>query len=445
MSSGRLLEARSNPGPRGMTISYLSMTNNLQNPAYSPTPSSKKRMITWAIILAAGQSSRLAKAGLKQKKQFLEYHGYPLFWHSVLTFSRSSWISGVLIAFPPDELANCLDMVEALKAKKHPGIPVYCIGGGSLRQDSVRSALHALPDECDFVMVHDAARPFFSAGLVHRLINGFESGNGGTIPVVPCKDTVKLVRENIVRSTLARENIFLVQTPQFFPRNILVKAHDDAQVTNLVATDDASMVEKLGFQVKTVPGLEENIKITTRDDLKMLGTFPEPALPCTGLGYDVHRYGGPRPLVLGGIPIPGGPGVFAHSDGDVLIHAIVDAILGCLGQGDIGDLFPDNDIRFQGLSSSIFLSEVLHMAHRQGLIIQHMDLTVIAEVPRISPYKAQIKSNLTGLTGLGPEQIYIKATTEEKLGFTGAKQGIKAMAVVTGLKHGPASETILSS
>ena len=140
-------------------------------------------------------------------------------------------------------------------------------------------------------------------------------------------------------------------------------------------------------------------------------------------------------MVLGGIPILGGPGIYAHSDGDVLMHALVDAILGCLGKGDIGDLFPDSEARFEGLSSSVFLSEVLFMAQKENIVLKHIDLTVIAQVPKISPHKAQIKSNLMGLTGLKPEQISVKATTEEKLGFTGSKQGIKAMAMVTALKY----------
>lgn len=392
-------------------------------------------MNTWAIILAAGQSSRLAKSGLLQKKQFLEYQGIPLFWHSVLTFSRSSRISGIVIAFPPEEFSQCMNMVESLKQKKHPGIPVACTKGGDLRQDSVFNGLMALPDECDFVMVHDAARPFFRAGLVHELIEGLGPGDGGIIPVIPCRDTVKMVRGNEVLSTLIRDEIALVQTPQLFPGKILLNSHLRARQENFLVTDDASMVEKSGFTVKTVPGREDNIKITTREDLKMLESNSDSVYPCTGLGYDVHRYGGPRPMVLGGIPIPGGPGVYAHSDGDVLIHALVDAILGCMGKGDIGDLFPDSEDRFEGLSSTVFLSEVLLMARQENLELKHIDVTVIAQVPRISPFKAQIKSSLAGLTGLEPRQVNVKATTEEKLGFTGSKQGIKAMAMVTAIKY----------
>jgi 2-C-methyl-D-erythritol 4-phosphate cytidylyltransferase / 2-C-methyl-D-erythritol 2,4-cyclodiphosphate synthase len=392
-------------------------------------------MNIWAIILAAGQSSRLAKSGLRQKKQFLEYQGIPLFWHSVLTFAGSSRISGIVITLPVDELSLCADLIENLKQKRYPGVPVSYTAGGDLRQDSVYNGLMALPDQCDFVMVHDAARPFFTAGLVHKLIDAFEPGDGGSIPVIPCTDTVKMVRDQAVISTLDRNEIALVQTPQFFPRKLLLDSHQKARRDKLMVTDDSSMVEKSGFTVKTVAGLESNIKITTREDLKMIEGNNASARYCAGFGYDVHRYGGPRPMVLGGVPIPGAPGVYAHSDGDVLMHALVDAILGCLGKGDIGDLFPDSEERYEDLSSAVFLSEVLLMAQKENLELQHIDLTVIAQVPRITPFKDQIRSNLVGLTGLKPEQINVKATTEEKLGFTGSKQGIKAMAMVTGIKH----------
>ncbi len=392
-------------------------------------------MNIWAIILAAGKSSRLAGSGIQQKKQFLEYQGTPLFWQSVMTFARSSRISGIIIAFPPEELSRCRNLLESLNQKKYPGIPVSCTAGGDLRQDSVYNCLMALPDECDFVMVHDAARPFFGAALVHKLIDGFDSGYGGTIPVIPCNDTVKMVRDDEVLSTLVRDEIALVQTPQFFPRKVLQKSHEKSRLDEFPVTDDASMVEKSGFRVKTVPGLEGNIKITTERDLNMLENDSDPGNLRTGFGYDVHRYGGPRPMILGGIPIPGSPGIYAHSDGDVLIHALVDAILGCLGKGDIGDFFPDSEEKFEGLSSAVFLSEVLLMVQKENLELKHIDMTVIAQIPRISPYKDQIRSNLAGLTGLKPEQINVKATTEEKLGFTGSGQGIKAMVVVTAIKH----------
>ncbi|MFN2267584.1 MAG: 2-C-methyl-D-erythritol 2,4-cyclodiphosphate synthase, partial [Desulfonatronovibrio sp.] len=252
--------------------------------------------------------------------------------------------------------------------------------------------------------------------------------------VIPCADTVKKIKEGQVIETLVRDELALVQTPQFFHKNTLISSHRIAREKNFMVTDDASMVEKSGFTVKTVSGHESNAKITTIEDLKMISKPADTALPCTGFGYDVHRYGGPRNMVLGGIPISGAPGIYAHSDGDVLLHALIDAILGCLGKGDIGDIFPDTDPRFEGMSSMVFLSETLLLAQQEGLRIIHVDITIVAQVPRLSPFKNQIKSSLEAMMGLEAAQVNIKATTEEKLGFTGSKHGIKAMAVVSALK-----------
>lgn len=392
-------------------------------------------MNIWAVVLAAGQSSRLSKGGIESKKQFLEYKGCPLFWNSVLTFARSSIINGIIITFPISEFSECEQLVQKLMLAKHPGIPVKCCLGGELRQDSVYNALMNLPDECDHVMIHDAARPFFQAALVHSLAKEIEADDGGIIPVIPCTDTVKKIKEGQVLETLIRDELALVQTPQFFPKDILINSHSIAREENFMVTDDASMVEKSGFTVKIVLGHESNAKITTLEDLKMINKTADTALPCTGFGYDVHRYGGPRPMVLGGIPISGSPGIYAHSDGDVLLHALVDAILGCLGKGDIGDIFPDTDPRLEEMSSTVFLSEALLLAQKEGLRIIHVDITIVAQVPKISPFKNQIKSSLEALMGLEADQVNIKATTEEKLGFTGSKQGIKAMAVVSALKN----------
>lgn len=418
-----------------MTIGCLLYpTDNAQNPAYSPAPFFYIMNI-WAVVLAAGQSSRLSKGGIESKKQFLEYKGCPLFWNSVITFARSSVIDGIIITFPKSEFSKCAKLVQKLIQNRNPGIPVKYCQGGELRQDSVYNALMQLPDECDYVMVHDAARPFFKAALVHSLAKKMDPGDGGVIPVIPCADTVKKLRDGQVLETLSRDELALVQTPQFFPKNILINSHKIAGEENFMVTDDASMVEKSGFTVKTVPGHESNAKITTVEDLKMIKEPADTALPCTGFGYDVHRYGGPRAMVLGGIPISGAPGVYAHSDGDVLLHALVDAVLGCLGKGDIGDIFPDTDSRFESMSSTVFLSEALLLAQKEGLRITHVDITIVAQIPKISPFKNQIKSSIEALMGLQAAQVNIKATTEEKLGFTGSKQGIKAMAVVSALRN----------
>ncbi len=195
------------------------------------------------------------------------------------------------------------------------------------------------------------------------------------------------------------------------------------------------MIERAGHGVRIVPGEISNLKITTPEDLRVLTPPASQPVPCTGFGYDVHAFGGNRPMVLGGMPIAGAPFVKAHSDGDVLLHALCDAILGCLGQGDIGEHFPDNDDRFDNISSAILLSEVMDKARDQGLVITHVDLTIIAQTPRLTPHKAAIRGNVARLLELCDAQVNVKATTEEHLGFTGRKEGIKAVAVVTATRN----------
>ena len=392
-------------------------------------------MNIWAVLLAAGKSSRLQSRGQIQKKQFLNYQGLPLFWHSIQTFARNPQVNGLVAAFPEKELQQSRKEVRALQVERDPGIPLICVAGGGLRQESVYKAIQALPPECTHVLVHDAARPFFSPRLITSLIQEFSSGVGGVIPGIECKDTIKELDGDLVLKTLSRDSLSAVQTPQFFSLQALRDAHQQALKQDFTATDDASMLEKYGYRVKIIPGEEKNIKITTSEDLQVLGSQEKAPLPCTGLGYDVHCYGGDRSMILGGQPIPGAPGIQAHSDGDVLVHALVDAILGCLGMGDIGDFFPDTDPANENLSSMVFLSEVLAMAQAEKLELVHIDITIIAQKPKIGPHKASIRSNLAGVTGINPGRINIKATTEEGLGFTGKGQGIKALALVSALRH----------
>jgi len=385
----------------------------------------------WTIILAAGQGSRLARETGGTRKQFLLLEGRPLYWRTVMTMAATSELAGMVVVFPPQELDERRTELEALKAEFAPGVPVLAVAGGLRRQDSVRLGLAALPRECGRVLVHDSARPFFSATLVQSLLAGLNGDVDGVIPALPVTDTIKQVEGDIVQGTPRRENLRSVQTPQLFPVDLLRRVHEQARQENWEVTDDASMVELAGRRVRIVPGEARNIKITNPEDLSMLSA-PRPApVPCTGFGYDVHAYGGNRPMVLGGMPIAGAPLVKAHSDGDVLLHALCDAILGCLGLGDIGEHFPDNDARFENISSGILLSEVMDKARQAGLTVTHVDLTVIAQTPRLSPHKAAIRSNVARLMELDDCQVNVKATTEEHLGFTGRKEGIKAVAVVT--------------
>lgn len=386
----------------------------------------------WAIILAAGQSSRLQEQGLKTKKQFLTWKGLPLFFHSLVKLANFPKIRGVVLVFPESELSLWQERALNLAFEQGLNLALRFAAGGRLRQDSVFNGLQQLPEECDWVLVHDGARPFFSLQLVSRLFDRAESQPelAGVIPALKSKDTLKEVEANKVKKTLDRDKILRIQTPQLFSFSILKQAHLKAREEGLVGTDDSALVEALGREVGVVEGEEENLKITTQDDLKMLKKEKK-VIYKNGFGYDVHRYGGDKPLILGGIPISEKIKVTAHSDGDVLFHALTDALLGALGEEDIGTFFPDTEDVYANMPSSIFFREALLLALKKNFQLVHLDLTIVAQIPKIAPFKRQIKKNLMGLTGLGEEDIALKATTEEGLGFTGAKEGIKVYALVT--------------
>ena len=392
-------------------------------------------MNVWAIIAAAGSGTRLAGVGLDRPKQFLEMGGAPLYWHSARVFASVAGIHGVIFVFPADLLADSEEDLKKLARDERFPLPFHIAAGGETRRDSVRNALAALPMECDAVLVHDAARPFVSAKLAARVLSALEEGYAAVIPGVPLVDTIKEVdSEGFVAATRDRNLLRAVQTPQGFSRALLHAAHEDALAKSLDVTDDAMLMEQAGIPVRIVDGDGANVKITTPEDLALIKNGA-PAAPLllsrTGFGYDVHAYGGTRPLVLGGVPIPSEITVSAHSDGDVLLHALVDAILGCCGLGDIGTLFPDTNPDFDGMESGIFLSEALRAAFAEGYKIIHADTTIVAQTPKLMPYKEQIRSNVAKLLGLSKNAVNVKATTEEKLGFTGEKKGIKAYAVVT--------------
>ncbi|CCO22662.1 2-C-methyl-D-erythritol 4-phosphate cytidylyltransferase [Maridesulfovibrio hydrothermalis] len=387
----------------------------------------------WAVLLAAGSGSRLANAVGGVKKQFLGWKGFPLFWHSALTFSKTPAISGIIFVFPSDQVEEMSDVIAGLDGADSLGLPFKVTAGGERRQDSVFNGLSRLPAKCSHVLVHDSARPFASVPLVTELIDLLQSGIEAVIPAIDVTDTIKEMDGDIVKKTLVRSRLKAVQTPQGFSLPVLYAAHKQAEAEGWDVTDDASMVEMAGKDVHICAGEESNMKITNPEDLKRIEDDVR-TLPCVGWGYDVHKYGEGRPMVLGGVPIPGGPQVIAHSDGDVLLHALADAILGLFGGGDIGHHFPDTSAACENMSSGIILKEVMVKAEEAGVEIIHVDLTIIAQVPKLSPHRDLIRKNIASLMGLNKDQVNVKATTEEKLGFTGAKKGIKAVAAVTGLK-----------
>lgn len=403
----------------------------------------------WAVILAAGSGSRLSAAlaetpGAPARKQYIEFEGAPLFWRSARTFSRVEAVQGLVFVFPAGDLAAMRAEVERLDAADPLGLPWRACAGGARRQDSVRHGLAELPAGCPLALVHDSARPFASAELVRRVLAALGRGAAAVVPGLAVTDTIKRVDKNgNVLETPERAALRAVQTPQGFRLPELLAAHARSQAEGWDVTDDAGLMERAGTAVLVVPGQEANVKITNPEDLQLLRPSA-PAAPRTGWGYDVHRYlqGGEadpkvlakaRPMVLGGVAIPGAPKVLAHSDGDVLLHAVTDALLGIACAGDIGQLFPDTDQANDNMPSAVFVAEALRRVRLAGYRPVHADLTVIAQTPKLFAHKARMAQQVARLLELPQDAVNMKATTEEGLGFTGEKLGLKAVAVITAL------------
>ncbi|MBQ4133795.1 MAG: 2-C-methyl-D-erythritol 4-phosphate cytidylyltransferase [Desulfovibrionaceae bacterium] len=408
-------------------------------------------MNLWGIILAAGSGSRFSKlpesaphpctsSGKRRPKQFINFQGAPLYFAGAQSMARVPRMSGLVFVFPPGQFSECEEELRQLLIRHDPGLPCLTAEGGARRQDSVNAGLRALPPECTHILVHDGARPFVTPELINRVCDRLEAGMQAVIPGVEVTDTIKQVETACgverVTATPARADLRAVQTPQGFELASLRRAHLEAEKKCLSVTDDASLLESLGIEVEVVKGDMNNIKITHPEDMEKLERAPAPALPvpCNGFGYDVHKYGQGRPMKLGGVPIAGAPEVLAHSDGDVLLHALIDALLGCLAQGDIGELFPDTDAAYDNIDSGILLSEVMDRINDAGVTVSHVDLTIIAQIPKISPWKDCIAKNVASLMHLPRDAVAVKATTEEGLGFTGEKKGIKAVALVSAWK-----------
>jgi 2-C-methyl-D-erythritol 4-phosphate cytidylyltransferase/2-C-methyl-D-erythritol 2,4-cyclodiphosphate synthase len=406
-------------------------------------------MRAWTILLAAGQGRRAKKSAADPSKQFLLWQGLPLFWHSALALAALPNLEGIVLVLPERDFSAARMLAATCNQNFPLRLPLKIIPGGVLRQDSVWNGLRALPPECTDVLVHDSARPFVSRKLAKTILDALGEGHRAVVPGLEPGDTIKEIDERgLVTRTPARASLRGIQTPQGFKRQALHKAHslaNQAKETHgeeyfeqhWLVTDDAALLEKCSVPVLVVPGDPENRKITTAEDLALLkeipGSMAEPVRPCVGFGYDVHRYNGNRPFILGGVRFESTDiRLAAHSDGDVLLHALIDALLGCIGAGDIGGLFPDTDAAYDNISSAVLLAETLERTRARRLQITHADLTVVAEVPKISPYRLEIAKNIARLLQIDQNRVNLKATTEEGLGFTGAEQGIKAMASVIG-------------
>ncbi len=376
-----------------------------------------------AIIVAAGRSARMGF-----DKLF-----YPVGGSTVLRLAV-----GRLDAHPAiDHLVvvggENIDKVRELFAEDPPQKPLTVVAGGALRTDSVLAGLAACED-AGLVAIHDGARPFVPQALITSVLRAALAA-GAAAPALPLKDTVKTAEGDFVAATLPRETLRAIQTPQIFARAAFVQALAAIPpVEYATLTDDCMVMERAGHPVRLVPGEEENRKITTPQDLRFLAQSTAPALR-VGHGYDVHRLVAGRPLVLGGVRVPWEKGLLGHSDADVLLHAVCDALLGAAALGDIGQHFPDSDPAYAGADSLQLLARVGRLLLEKNCAVSNLDATILCQRPKLAPHIPAMRQNIAAALGMEVEAVSVKATTEEGLGFTGTGEGIAAHCVALLARH----------
>lgn len=409
----------------------------------------KDRKVT-AIIAAAGQARRMQGTD----KIFMDLGGRPALARLLDTFEKNDSVDSIVAAVRKERIGLCRDMAEKYGFRKLTAV----ISGESERPCTVRKALLAMPEDTDIVLVQDGARPFTSSVLIDRVLEAVVK-HGAAVPAVKVRDTIKEVREHdgylTVNSTPDRSRLRAVQTPQGFTADLIFRAYgmdpaagrDEAGPEDFPdlgrVTDDASLVENMGHAVAVVDGDEDNIKITTPEDLEKADMIrkhstsaidDKKAFPRTGTGFDVHAFAAGRRLVIGGVDIPHELGLAGHSDADVLIHAVMDALLGACAMRDIGYYFPDTSDEFKDADSMKMLARVGEMLREGGWKIINVDSTVIAQKPKLAAHIDDMRRNMAQALELPAEAVGVKATTTEKLGFTGRGEGIAAQAAASVIK-----------
>ena len=387
-----------------------------------------------AVLVAAGSGSRMG-GGIA--KQYRKIDGEMVLLKSVRAFDRHPLIDDLFVVVKEDDVnycSGCLDAASDL------GKIRMLIPGGRERSDSARNGLSGamaywertkVKEDC-LILVHDAARPFVSQEIISAVLQDAEKG-GAAIPVTPLKDTIRTGE-----ITVDRSKFFAVQTPQCFDAKLLAAAYRKAELEGVRGSDDAFYVERMGVTPVLTDGEYVNFKITTEEDMiwaealarRLRTDVPECDVPelRTGIGYDVHAFAPGRRLILGGVPIDYPMGLAGHSDADVLVHAIMDALLGACGLGDIGMHFPDTDEAFHGISSIKLLRHTVRMLREAGFKPENVDAILIGEQPKIRPYVKEIKRTLASVLEVEESQVNIKGTTTEKLGFCGRGEGLAAQA-----------------
>jgi len=379
-----------------------------------------KRPHCAALIVAAGHGVR---AGEGLPKQYRPLAGVPVLRRSIEAFARHDAIDHVQVVISPEHRQFYDAVVEGLTLPA----PIH---GGDTRQDSVRLGLEGLSGAAPaLVLIHDAARPMIAAETIASTVAALETA-AGALPVLPASDTLKRVNDVRVETTLAREGVGLAQTPQGFRFEKILQAHRAARSTTF--TDDASIAEHAGLDVVAVAGSRLNFKLTTPEDFLMAeALLAQTGSVRTGQGFDVHRLGPGDHVWLCGLRIEHTHGLIGHSDADVGLHALTDALLGAVALGDIGQHFPPSDERWRGAASHIFLTHAAQLiAERRGRI-EHVDVTLICERPKVSPHREAMVARIAELLSIESTRVSVKATTTEGLGFTGRGEGIAAQAIAT--------------
>jgi 2-C-methyl-D-erythritol 4-phosphate cytidylyltransferase/2-C-methyl-D-erythritol 2,4-cyclodiphosphate synthase len=368
------------------------------------------------LIVAAGKGAR---AGTELPKQYEPLAGLPMLRRTVAAFG--DYPVQVVIGAGQEDLA-----AQALAGL---GLPAP-VSGGATRQQSVRLGLEALAkDAPDFVLIHDAARPLISAKVIGAVVGALEAGADGALPMVAAADTLRRRGADGRWTLVDRENLYRAQTPQGFAFAKILKAHRDHASEEV--TDDMALAELAGLKVEMVEGEEKNIKVTRKEDFALAETLMGMNDVRTATGYDVHKFTDGDHIMLCGLSVPHSHGLEGHSDADVGLHAITDALLGSIGEGDIGQHFPPTDDRWKGAASWKFLDHAASLVRAKGGAINHVDVTIICERPKVGPHRDAMKAKIAEILQIDPARVSVKATTTEGLGFTGRREGIAAQAIAT--------------
>lgn len=376
--------------------------------------------------MAAGRGCRF---GEKTPKQYLKLDGIAILRHATMAFLNHPQVSKVRVVIHPEDRHLYNEALAGLKT-------MTPVNGGKTRQDSVRLGLESLEDiNADSVLIHDAARPLLSEALISGVINAL-SHTPGVVPAISVVDTLKrTTTTGLIKETIDRTALWRAQTPQGFRYTDILQAYRNT--TDEELTDDAMVLERSGLSVVLAPGSEKNFKITTLEDLEKAEHFliahkkGQDMEYRTGLGFDVHAFTKGDHVVLCGVTIPHNHALKGHSDADVALHALTDALFGAVGAGDIGSHFPPSDLQWKDADSTIFLKKAIAEITKCGGQIINIDLTLICQSPQISSYRKMMIVRLSDILNIADERISIKGTTTEKLGFTGRKEGIAVQAVVS--------------